>query len=54
MQVIKTYFLPCTDTKGSQIKAKAEAGSVTLCWRHEMDRAENHERALKALCRKGS
>lgn len=50
MQAITTKFVKPTDTKGSRIKATAEAGSVTIGWDHALDSEGNHIAAAKALC----
>jgi hypothetical protein len=52
MQAIKTYFLPCTNYRGSRIKAIAEAGSVTLSYDHGLNSDDNHIKAREALCAK--
>lgn len=50
MQAITTKFIPCTNTKGSRVKAAAQAGSVTLSWDHGID--NNHKAAAMALVKK--
>jgi len=52
MQAITTKFVGPTDTKGSRIKATAEAGSVTIGWDHGLTSEGNHIAAAKALCAK--
>lgn len=55
MKAIVTKYLPCTDTKGSRIKASDEDGnSVTIPFPHELSwsNGENHAAAAVALCRK--
>ena len=49
MQAIQTKFIPCTNFHPSRVKARAEAGSITLEWDHALDVEENHEKAAKAL-----
>lgn len=50
MQAILTKYIPCTHRRGSRVKATADAGSVTLHWRDELDSDKNHEAAALALC----
>jgi hypothetical protein len=53
MKAIVTKFLPCTDTKGSRIKASAEGvKSVTIPYPHELSGEACHEAAALALCEK--
>lgn len=52
MQAIVTKFIPATNTRGSRVKASAQAGSVTLGWDHRLDPAGNHKAAAIALVRK--
>ena len=52
MQAIQTKFLPCTNYRGSRVKAWAECGSITVEWDHALNVDENHERAAKALALK--
>ncbi len=52
MQAITTKFVNPTDTKGSRIKATAEAGSVTVAWDYDLNTEGNHTAAAKALCAK--
>ena len=55
MKAIVTKYLPCTDTKGSRIKASDEDGnSVIIGFPHELSwsNGENHAKAAIALCRK--
>lgn len=49
MQTVETKFLGPTDSRGSRVKAKAEAGSVTLSWDHALGLEENHDAAARAL-----
>ncbi len=51
-QAITTKFLGPTNFRGSRVKARAEAGSVTVEWDHALDPAGNHARAAKALAEK--
>jgi len=51
MKAIETKYLPCTNTKGSRIKAYAEGGnSITIGYPHESSHA--HADAALALARK--
>lgn len=52
MQAIETYYIGPTDLRGSRIKAKCEAGSITLDWDDALGIEKNHDRAAKALCTK--
>jgi len=53
MQAIVAKFLPATNTKGSRIKATAEAGSVTIGYPHELGQGQPaHRAAAQALADK--
>ena len=52
MQAIITKFLGPTDTKGSRIKAFADAGSVTIGYPHELSGEDAFRAAAVALCEK--
>ena len=49
MQAIQTKFLPCTNTKGSRIKAFCAAGSLTISYPHELSGQACHRKAAEAL-----
>lgn len=49
MQAIQTKFLPCTNFRGSRVKAWCEAGSIVLSWSHALNVDENHAKAANAL-----
>ena len=49
MQAIQTKFLPCTNFRGSRVKAWCEAGSVTVSWDYALSVEENHTKAAQAL-----
>lgn len=51
-QVIVTKYFGATDHHGSRVKAKSQAGSVTVPWDHALDVRENHAVAARGLCRK--
>lgn len=51
-QAITTKFINPTDTKGSRVKAKAFAGSLTLPWDHALNPDGNHAAAAQALATK--
>lgn len=53
-QAIITKFLGPTNNRGSRIKAKAYAGSVTIEWDHALNSSQNHAAAAKALADKFS
>lgn len=48
-QAIETRFIGPTNYRGSRVKAKAQAGSVTIEWDHAIGVDENHMRAAQAL-----
>ena len=48
-QTIRTKYLPCTDRRGSRIKAWCERGSITLHWDDALNVDENHKAACDAL-----
>lgn len=47
MQAITTKFIGPTDTKGSRIKARCQAGSVTIAFPYSDN---DHAHAVLALC----
>lgn len=49
-QAIETVYLGPTNTKGSRIKAKAQAGVITVTWDYGLDIAENHVKAAQKFC----
>lgn len=51
-QAITTKYLGPSNVRGSRVKARAEAGSVTLSWDDALNEAENHRAAAVALCKK--
>lgn len=51
-QAIETKWLGPTNVRGSRVKAKAEAGSITLPWDHSLNSDENHRKAAEALAAK--
>jgi hypothetical protein len=51
-QAIHTKFMGPTNTRGSRVKAKADAGSITLGWNHALNVGDNHAAAAKALALK--
>ncbi len=52
MQAIVTKYLGPTNVRGSRIKAKCQAGSVTLSWEYGLNSMNNHLAAAKALATK--
>ena len=52
MQAIQTRYLPATDTRGSRIKAWAEAGSITIPYPHELSGQAVYRKAAQALADK--
>lgn len=51
-QAIFTKYIPCTNFRPSRVKAKCQAGSVTVSWDHSMGSVENHAAAARTLCDK--
>lgn len=49
MQAIVTKYLGPTDHRGSRVKAKCEAGTLTVSWDHALDADDNHYVAAKML-----
>lgn len=52
VQAIVTKYIGPTNTRGSRIKAKAAAGSVTVSYEHGLGIEQNHAKAAEALVRK--
>lgn len=52
VQAITTKYIGPTNTRGSRIKAKAFAGSITVHYDHALNIEENHANAAKALADK--
>jgi len=52
MQAIVTKFFGPTNSRGSRVKAKCQAGSVTLSWDHALNLDGNHDAAAQALASK--
>lgn len=52
MQAIRTRYHGPSNTRGSYISAKCEAGSIRMPYAHELDIAGNHEAACKMLIKK--
>lgn len=52
MQAIITKYVGPTNTRGSRIKAMAEAGSVTVHYDDALTSTANHAEAAMALVRK--
>jgi hypothetical protein len=51
-QAIETKYLGPTNTKGSRVKAKSPAGSVTISWDYGLNTRDNHRAAAEALAAK--
>ncbi len=49
MQAIVTKYIPCTNTKGSRIKAFCERGSIFISYPHELSGEAVHRAAVDAL-----
>lgn len=49
MQAIQTRYLPCSNVRGSRIKAFCERGSVTIPYPHELSGDAVHILAAKTL-----
>jgi hypothetical protein len=52
MQAIVTKYLSPTNTRGSRVKATAQAGSITAPWDYALDTTGNHRAAAIALANK--
>lgn len=52
MQAIITKYFGPTNSRGSRLVAKCEAGSITVPYDHALDTEGNHRAAAKALCNK--
>ena len=53
MQAIRTRYFGPTDTRGSRIQAKAEAGAIYVNYNYGLNsREENHKAACEALMAK--
>ena len=48
-QAITTKYIGPTDHRCSRVKAKCDAGSVTVPWDHDLGVEENHTAAMKEL-----
>lgn len=51
-QAIQVKYLPCTNFRGTRVKATAAAGSVTLGYDHALNIGQNAEAAMLALVKK--
>ena len=51
-QAITTKYFGPTNTRGSRVKAQAQAGSVTIHWDYALNSDDNHKAAAKALMAK--
>ena len=51
-QAISTKYIGPTNTRGSKVKATADAGSVTLHWDDALNSYDNHAAAAIALANK--
>jgi hypothetical protein len=51
-QAIETKYLGPTNCRGARVKARAQAGSVTVCWDNALDPFENHRAAAMALAKR--
>jgi hypothetical protein len=52
MQAIVTKYMGPTNTRGGRIKATADAGSITIGYKSELNSEDNHRAAAVALCDK--
>jgi hypothetical protein len=52
MQAIRTRYFGPTDTRGSRIQAKAEAGALYVGFDHSLNIQDNHKAACDALLKK--
>lgn len=49
MQAIQTKYLPCTNVRGSRIKASCERGNLAIPYPHELSGDEVHREAVRQL-----
>ena len=49
MSIIRTKYLPATNTKGARIKASMADASHTQAYDYELSGAENHDSAANVL-----
>ena len=49
MQAIETKYTGPTDSRGSRITARAQAGRISVPYDHALDFDENHDAAARAL-----
>ena len=54
MQAIVTEYRGPTNTRGSRIIVRAEAGRMTIPWDHALNPDENHRRAVETFARNWS
>lgn len=52
VQAIETKYLGPTDKLNARVKAKAQAGSITLIWDDDLNTEQNHAAAAIALANK--
>ena len=52
MQAIQTKYLPCSNVRGSRIKAKCDRGSIVIDYPHELSGDKCHIAAADALIAK--
>ena len=52
MQAITTRYIGPTNNRGSRVKAKCWAGSITVSWDHALGTEQNHDAAAIALVQK--
>lgn len=52
MQAITTKFIGPTNFRGSRIKAKCQAASITVSWDDALGTDDNHDKAAQALASK--
>lgn len=51
-QAIVTKYHGPSNSRGSRVTAKAQAGSVTVSWDHALNSDANHAKAAEALAEK--
>lgn len=51
-QAISTRFIGASNIRGSRVKARAAAGSITLNWDHSLNIEQNHAAAAEAFATK--
>jgi hypothetical protein len=51
-QAITTKYIGPTNFRSARVKAKCQAGSITMSWDDALDDDDNHLKAAQTLCKK--